>query len=206
MKRWLVPSFLIHTCLWKSHSNGIIFCHISQHEELTLEDTIIAFSHTDQNKTRQDHLTDQCLLLCWYNGIQGSLQGIYCKRVFLSFCQHIFNDVTGHKQNSIIRALSVTLVVNVEKMEKAPKYIFNDRKGTSWRCRPASSRRCLRRRKRQRSWSSVLSSTLTSSSLDCYIFCTPGVKLVCFWVNQEEWSPGNNYKNSDKTQYTTKNM
>ena len=121
MKRWLVPSFLIHTCLWKSHSNGIIFCHISQHEELTLEDTIIAFSHTDQNKTRQDHLTDQCLLLCWYNGIQGSLQGIYCKRVFLSFCQHIFNDVTGHKQNSTIRALSVTVTVNIYSMTgKAP--------------------------------------------------------------------------------------
>ena len=98
------------------------------------------------------------------------------------------------------------VIVSVEKMEKAPKYIFNDRKGTSWRCRPASSRRCLRRRKRQRSWSSMLSSTPTSSSLDCYIFFTPGVKLVCFWVNQEEWSPGNNYKNSDKTHYTTKNM
>ena len=123
MKRWLVPSFLIHTCLWKSHSNGIIFCHISQHEELTLEDTIIAFSHTDQNKTRQDHLTDQCLLLCWYNGIQGSLQGIYCKRVFLSFCQHIFNDVTGHKQNSIIRALSVTLVMWLSMWRKWRIYI-----------------------------------------------------------------------------------
>ena len=101
------------------------FCHISQHEELTLEDTIIAFSHTDQNKTRQDHLTDQCLLLCWYNGIQGSLQGIYCKRVFLSFCQHIFNDVTGHKPNSIIRALSVTLVMWLSVWRKWSPNIYS---------------------------------------------------------------------------------
>ena len=69
MKRLLVPSFLIHTCLWKSHSNGIIFLsHLTTRGTYTRRHNYSIFpNRPKQNETRSSYGSMFVALLIQWN-------------------------------------------------------------------------------------------------------------------------------------------